>query len=130
MKKAYFLLIFLIFIAGIAFTQTTGSFQFRTRDGKTMPVHYFLPPNMNNETRVMFVLHGINRGDYTHTAHVLSVAANVAVILPVFSAEDFPGYNRINFTTASRPPITEHHQTSLGFYSVFTPMELTKIQAM
>ena len=103
MRKIFFILITL-FLTINAFAQTTGSFQFRTRDNKTMPVHYFLPPNMNNETRVMFVLHGINRGDYTHTAYVLSVAANVAVILPVFSAEDFPGYNRINFTTASRPP--------------------------
>jgi len=104
MKKAYFLFVFLTFIAGITFAQTTGSFQFITRDNKTMPVHYFLPPNMNNETRVMFVLHGINRGDYTHTAYVLSVAANVAVILPVFSAEDFPGYNRINFTLPQGRP--------------------------
>ena len=74
---------------------TTGivnSFEYKTYDDKAMTVYYHLPSNMNNATRVMFVVPGKERGSgegYAKMFRTVSIAANVVIIAPEFSDDNF-----------------------------------------
>jgi hypothetical protein len=101
MKKLINLVIIIVVIGGhTAFAQTVESYQHRTPDNKTMTVYYVLPPNINRETRVIFVMHGMNRNGktYANNFRTLSIGANVAVIVPEFGNDNFNSneYNLLN----------------------------------
>ena len=100
-----------------AFAQTVESYQHRTPDNKTMTVYYVLLPNINKETRAVFVMHGVNRDGktYANNFRTLPIVANVAVIVPEFNSDNFSAneYNLLNIRRSnSITPYSEwtfHH---------------------
>ena len=69
-----------------------GRFDFR-REGKTVPVWYFLPENAGPSTPILFVMHGVNRDAdrYRNDWMPHAKAKYFIVIAPEFSNAEFPG---------------------------------------
>lgn len=69
-----------------------GRFEFR-REGKIVPVWYFLPENTGPGTPILFVMHGVNRDAdrYRNDWKPHAEAGSFIVIAPEFSTAEFPG---------------------------------------
>lgn len=69
-----------------------GRFEFR-REGKIVPVWYFLPENAGPRTPIVFVMHGVNRDAdrYRNDWMPHAEAKKFIVIAPEFSNAEFPG---------------------------------------
>jgi hypothetical protein len=77
---------------------TVNSYVHTTPDGRPITVNYVLPPNINNETKVMFSMAGVQRTPNPPLFRPLSIIANYVVIAPEFSQANFPNaeYQTIN----------------------------------
>ena len=84
-----------------------NSYLHTTHDNKPMTVYYVLPPVIDSETRVLFVMHGQSRTaeGYARQFRPVSAAANVAIVAPLYDIETFgnAGYYLLNIGTASNP---------------------------
>jgi len=82
-----------------------GSYVHTTPDGRTMTIYYVLPTNVNNDTKVIFSMHGTDRNadSYIVSSRPLSIIGNFAVIAPQFSLANFPwsAYQMINISVTS-----------------------------
>ena len=119
MKRMVILARIIIFAAVILFSMTAcddpkeevkkdttvGSYNHKTPDGKTMTIYYVLPAKVDNNTKVIFSMHGTNRNadEYIYTSRPLSFIGNFAVIAPEFTLADFPSsaYQSINISVSS-----------------------------
>lgn len=79
----------------------TGQFEFIDQDGnpnKTIRVYYVKPLRTTPNTPVWFVMHGVNRNaeDYRNNWVELSDRYRATILVPEFSAEDYPGSRAYN----------------------------------
>jgi hypothetical protein len=65
------------------------SYTFTTKDNKTVEVHYALPAKINNNTKILFALHGAARMTFIEAFKFLAETDNIIVIAPAFSEEQF-----------------------------------------
>ena len=92
--------------------ETRGRFLVTTPAGPALPVWYQLPDRVSADTPVVVVMHGVNRDAdrYRDEWAGLAQAYRMIVVVPEFSAADFPGsrgYNTGFLTEADgtpRPP--------------------------
>lgn len=75
-----------------------GRFDF-TKNGKTIPVWYYLPEKHDAKTPILFVMHGVKRNGEHYRNDWLPHAKKYGVILlaPEFSEKDFPGAAFYNY---------------------------------
>lgn len=86
-----------------------GRFVFSGWDGPPLPVFYQLPDRVTADTRVVIVMHGVNRDADRYRDEWAGLAKRFGFIavVPQFSAADFPGslgYNTGYFTDADGAP--------------------------
>jgi predicted esterase len=139
LKIKFSFLIFIIlsfFIANTGFTQSklekgSGKFIFQNPkliNGKTMNVYYYMPRNYNENSRVLFVLHGTGRNaDSYRDSWIEHVEKNnVLLIVPGFSKELFPldqDYNMGNmFIMDSSDAILSSKPKQEWSFSVMEPI--------
>ena len=69
-----------------------GSFEF-TKNGKTIPVWFYLPEKHDANTPILFVMHGVKRNGERYRNDWIPHAKKYGVILlaPEFSEKNFPG---------------------------------------
>ncbi|WP_066532755.1 alpha/beta hydrolase [Erythrobacter sp. CCH5-A1] len=84
-------------------TGQAGRFVFSGWDGPPLPVFYQLPETVTPDTRVVFIMHGVNRDADRYRDEWAAHARRLGfiVIAPQFAAADFPGslgYNTGYFT--------------------------------
>ncbi|MCL9999276.1 MAG: hypothetical protein NBV68_07835 [Erythrobacter sp.] len=84
-------------------TGQAGRFVFTGWDGPPLPVFYQLPETVTADTRIVFVMHGVNRDADRYRDEWAAHAKlfGFIVIAPQFAATDFPGslgYNTGYFT--------------------------------
>ena len=74
-----------------SFIGEVESFEFITHDNRPITIYYVLPPQINSETRVVFVMHGSGRSGngIAHNARTLAILTNAVVISPEFTREYF-----------------------------------------
>lgn len=75
-----------------------GRFEFK-REGKTIPVWYYLPADAKPDTPVLVVMHGVNRDADRYRNEWTPHAQKYGFILvaPEFSKTEFPGDDGYNF---------------------------------
>ncbi|MDR3000216.1 MAG: hypothetical protein LBU89_03035 [Fibromonadaceae bacterium] len=66
-----------------------NSYTFTIKDGRTVEVHYALPAKINNNTKILFALHGASRITFIEAFKFLAKTDNIVVIAPAFSEEQF-----------------------------------------
>lgn len=118
-----------------------GRFVFSGWDGPPLPVFFQLPDSVTTDTRVVFVMHGVNRDAdrYRDEWAMLARRHGFIVIAPQFATADFPGslgYNTGYFTEADGTPrsrsrwsfaaieplfddVRERFGTGVGRYSIY-----------
>lgn len=89
--------------------ERAGRFVFSGWDGPPLPVFYQLPEAVTAGTRVVIVMHGVNRDADRYRDEWAGLAKRFGFIavVPQFSAADFPGslgYNTGYFTEADGAP--------------------------
>ena len=92
--KLNFLIVF------IFFTQTIYSeknFTFSAWNKPDIEVFYYLPEEVNQDTKVLFVIHGASRTAERYLNHWKSLTfdKNIIVIAPKFSEDSFPSFNTL-----------------------------------
>jgi poly(3-hydroxybutyrate) depolymerase len=90
-------------------TEQAGRFVFNGWDGPPLPVFYQLPDRVTADTRVVFVMHGVNRDAdrYRDEWAMLARHFGFIAVVPQFASSDFPGslgYNTGYFTEADGAP--------------------------
>lgn len=75
-----------------------GRFVFK-HGGKTVPVWYFVPPEVPADAAIVFVMHGTNRDPDRYRNDWMPHAAKhrFVLVVPEFSKEQFPGNEGYNF---------------------------------
>jgi poly(3-hydroxybutyrate) depolymerase len=75
-----------------------GQFTFEGWQGPSLKVFYTRPDNLAGNTPVVFVMHGVRRNadEYRDQWHDLAMAHDFLLVVPEFSAEDFPGSRGYN----------------------------------
>lgn len=70
-----------------------GSFDYKDSKGRLITVWYFTPPEINPNTLVQFVLHGVERNGKDYRDQWISHAETLKCLLlvPEFSKKDYPG---------------------------------------
>jgi poly(3-hydroxybutyrate) depolymerase len=96
-------------LAGAPGAAGRGRFVFSGWAGPALPVWYQLPAIVTPATRVVVVMHGVNRDAdrYRDEWAALALAHGLIVIVPEFSRADFPGslgYNTGYFAEADGAP--------------------------
>lgn len=104
-------------------TARTGRFVFSGWGGPALPVFYQLPDIVTPETRVVFVMHGVNRDAdrYRDEWAALARRYGFIAVVPQFSAAHFPGslgYNTGYFTDADGAP----RSRSLWSFAAIEPL--------
>lgn len=117
MMRRWFLALVAVMLGALAVPATAtepapgqaGRFVFSGWDGPPLPVFYQLPDTVTADTRIMFVMHGVNRDAdrYRDEWAMLAKRFGFIAVVPQFSAADFPGplgYNTGYFTEADGAP--------------------------
>ncbi len=110
-----FFLIFIFHLIGCSKDDNTSSSQMFGRNSsgsgvfvynfetlnfsKPLKVFYYLPPQITNQSSVLFVIHGVNRNAVDYRNYLVQKAKekNIILIVPEFSEEHFPGSHQFNY---------------------------------
>lgn len=82
---------------------TVKHFNF-TSQQKKLKVWYAAPEKLTNETRLLFVMHGVKRNgeDYCRAWLPYAKSKNLMIVVPEFSNEQFPGSSKYNLANMSK----------------------------
>lgn len=124
--KNFFIYFFLFFPFAILNAQSLGSFDFELNDNTNIKVFYSLPKLINTKTRLVVVMHGRKRNgeEYRNQWAQKANDLNLAIIVPEFSEEKFPGVYGFNYGNV----FNESHQpTNNSIYEHIEPLVQTAI---
>lgn len=101
MKK--FLTFFTLYLSLFCFPAKLDKFSYNVWDKPDLDVYYHLPEIINNETKVLFVIHGNSRNadNYLNTWIKLAKDKNYAIFAPHFKRSQFISFNTLQMSTSS-----------------------------
>lgn len=97
-------------------------------DGKPTNVYYYMPSNYSSDSKILFVIHGVNRNadEYRDQWSKLAEKYNALLIVPEFSLENFPldqDYNMGHIFKMTRADsILGNNDKSLWSFSLIEPI--------
>ena len=106
MRLNLFNLFFLLFILSFTtnlFAAKLDKFTFTSWNKPDLDVFYHLPKTIDNDTKVLFVVHGNTRNadDYLNTWIRLTKDKNIAIFAPHFKRSSFISFNTLQMSTSS-----------------------------
>ena len=106
MRFNFFNLLILLFILSFTtnlFAAKLDKFTFTTWNKPDLDVFYHLPKTIDNDTKVLFVVHGNTRNadDYLNTWIRLTRDKNIAIFAPHFKRSSFISFNTLQMSTSS-----------------------------
>jgi len=96
------------------------NYTFTSRDGRTIRIFYSLPVARNNDTRILFVMHGMGRNAYNaiNNFRYLAETRNIILVAPEFTEEQFP-VRDYQFLGITRNIDTPRNWTSVTIDDIF-----------
>lgn len=106
MRLNLFNLFFLLFILSFTtnlFAAKLDKFTFTSWNKPDLDVFYHLPKTIDNDTKVLFVVHGNTRNadDYLNTWIRLTKDKNIAIFAPHFKRSSFISFNTLQMSTSN-----------------------------
>ena len=106
MRLNLFNLFFLLFILSFTtnlFAAKLDKFTFTSWNKPDLDVFYHLPKTIDNDTKVLFVVHGNTRNadDYLNSWIRLTKDKNIAIFAPHFKRSSFISFNTLQMSTSS-----------------------------
>lgn len=97
-----------------------GRFDFADWDGPPLPVWYNVPGSLTPSSPLLFVMHGLGRNgdEYRDQWIALSEKYGVLLVVPTFSARDFPGRAGYNFGNVFTVDGTRRPQGQWGYTAI------------
>ena len=94
--KLYFSIVCL-FTSFSSFTDTSNKLTFSLWSKPDIEIFYSLPMEVNEDTKVLFVIHGASRGAKSNFTkwYEYTKNKNIILIAPKFGKEAFPSYNAL-----------------------------------
>jgi len=98
-----FLPVLLLLISFSSFSAKLDKFTYDKWDKPALDVYYHLPETINNQTKVLFVIHGNSRNadNYLETWIKLAKNKNYALFAPHFKRSQFISFNTLQMSTSS-----------------------------
>ena len=106
MRLNLFNLFFLLFILSFTtnlFAAKLDKFTFTSWNKPDLDVFYHLPKTIDNDTKILFVVHGNTRNadDYLNSWIRLTKDKNIAIFAPHFKRSSFISFNTLQMSTSS-----------------------------
>ena len=97
------ILLFILSFTTNLFAAKLDKFTFTSWNKPDLDVFYHLPKTIDNDTRVLFVVHGNTRNadDYLNTWIRLTKDKNIAIFAPHFKRSSFISFNTLQMSTSS-----------------------------
>ena len=98
-----FLIFFTLCLSLFCFPAKLDKFTYNVWDKPDLDVYYHLPEIINDETKVLFVIHGNSRNadNYLNTWIKLAKDKNYAIFAPHFKRSQFISFNTLQMSTSS-----------------------------
>jgi pimeloyl-ACP methyl ester carboxylesterase len=98
-----FLIFFTLCLSLFFFPAKLDKFTYNVWDKPDLDVYYHLPEIINDETKVLFVIHGNSRNadNYLNTWIKLAKDKNYAIFAPHFKRSQFISFNTLQMSTSS-----------------------------
>ena len=103
MRFNFFILLFILSFTTNLFAAKLDKFTFTTWNKPDLDVFYHLPKTIDNDTKVLFVVHGNTRNadDYLNTWIRLTKDKNIAIFAPHFKRSSFISFNTLQMSTSN-----------------------------
>ena len=97
------ILIFIFSITTNLYAARLDKFTFTSWNKPDLDVFYHLPNTIDNNTKILFVIHGNSRNadDYLNTWIKLAKGQNIAIFAPHFKRTSFISFNTLQMSTSS-----------------------------
>ena len=97
------LIFFTLYLSFSCFPAKLDKFTYNVWDKPDLDVYYHLPEIINDETKVLFVIHGNSRNadNYLNTWIKLAKDKNYAIFAPHFKRSQFISFNTLQMSTSS-----------------------------
>ena len=97
------LIFFTLYLSLFCFPAKLDKFTYNVWDKPDLDVYYHLPEIINDETKVLFVIHGNSRNadNYLNTWIKLAKDKNYAIFAPHFKRSQFISFNTLQMSTSS-----------------------------
>ena len=98
-----YLIFFAFYLSLFCFPAKLDKFTYNVWDKPDLDVYYHLPDVINDETKVLFVIHGNSRNadNYLNTWIKLAKDKNYAIFAPHFKRSQFISFNTLQMSTSS-----------------------------
>ena len=98
-----FLIFFTLCLSLFCFPAKLDKFTYNVWDKPDLDVYYHLPEIINDETKILFVIHGNSRNadNYLNTWIKLAKDKNYAIFAPHFKRSQFISFNTLQMSTSS-----------------------------
>lgn len=98
-----FLIFFTLYLSLFCFPAKLDKFTYNVWDKPDLDVYYHLPEIINDETKILFVIHGNSRNadNYLNTWIKLAKDKNYAIFAPHFKRSQFISFNTLQMSTSS-----------------------------
>lgn len=98
-----YILILILSLPANLFAAKLDKFTFTSWNKPDLDVFYYLPKTIDNDTKILFVVHGNTRNadDYLNTWIRLTKDKNIAIFAPHFKRSSFIGYNTLQMSTSN-----------------------------
>ena len=98
-----FLIFFTLYLSLLCFPAKLDKFTYNVWNKPDLDVYYHLPKIINDETKVLFVIHGNSRNadNYLNTWIKLAKDKNYAIFAPHFKRSQFISFNTLQMSTSS-----------------------------
>ena len=97
------LVFFTLYLSFFCFPAKLDKFTYNVWDKPDLDVYYHLPEIINDETKILFVIHGNSRNadNYLNTWIKLAKDKNYAIFAPHFKRSQFISFNTLQMSTSS-----------------------------
>ena len=97
------LIFFTLYLSFFCFPEKLDKFTYNVWDKPDLDVYYHLPEIINDETKILFVIHGNSRNadNYLNTWIKLAKDKNYAIFAPHFKRSQFISFNTLQMSTSS-----------------------------
>ena len=98
-----FILLFILSFTTNLFAAKLDKFTFTSWNKPDLDVFYHLPKTINNDTKILFVVHGNTRNadDYLNSWIRLTKDKNIAIFAPHFKRSSFISFNTLQMSTSN-----------------------------
>ena len=99
----HFILLFILSFTTNLFAAKLDKFTFTSWNKPDLDVFYHLPKTIDNDTKVLFVVHGNTRNadDYLNSWIRLTKDKNIAIFAPHFKRSSFISFNTLQMSTSN-----------------------------